>query len=72
MCEKDLEKLNGLIREKNKQTYLESRCGYGTFGVAIVQRDDGDNILSVVPQVGQRVIRGVASELHRLHISTFT
>lgn len=56
---------------EEQPTYLEPGCRYGALGVAVIQRDDGDDILSVGLQVGQRVKLTVASKFHRLHISPF-
>lgn len=57
--------------ELQKPTYLEPGCRYRALSVALIQRDDSDDILSVGLQVGQSVKLTVASKLHSLHISTF-
>lgn len=60
-----------LRKWEEKQTDLESGRGDGTFGVAVVQWDDGDDVLGVDPQVRQCVVRGVAGQFHRLYVLTF-
>ena len=52
-------------------TYLEPGSGGGALFVALVQRDDGDDVLGVGQQSGQSVELPVASDLHSLNISTF-
>lgn len=68
---KEVEEVRRQKKFEKQPTYLESCCRYGALSVAVVQWDDGDNILSVVPQVEQSVECSVTSKLHSLHVSTF-
>lgn len=68
VCKK--REISGCARGK-QPTYLEPGCRYGALGVAVIQRDDGDDILRVGLQVGQSVKLTVSSELHCLHTSPF-
>lgn len=52
-------------------TYIEPVCRCRTLSVALIQRDDSDDILSVGLQVGQSVKLTVTRKLNSLHISTF-
>lgn len=79
MCICFNEEEGNIITEKYSQrkermlgpTYLEPGCRYRALSVALIQRDDSDDILSVGLQVGQSVKLAVTSKLHSLHISTF-
>lgn len=51
-------------------TYLEFGCGSGPLSVALIQWDDGDNVLSIRLQAGQSIELNVTSNLHSLHAAT--
>lgn len=58
--------------KKNQQpTYFEPGCCYRTLSVALIQRDDGDDVLRVRLQAGEGVHLAVAGQLHRLYFTTF-
>lgn len=52
-------------------TYLESGCCYRALGVALIQRDDREDVLSVCLKAGQSVKLTVTSNLDSLNISAF-
>lgn len=52
-------------------TYFEPGSGYRSLGVALIQRDDSDDVLCVGLQTGQSVKLTVTGNLHSLHIPTF-
>lgn len=58
-------------KKKKKPTYFEPGCCYRTLSVALIQRDDGDDVLRVGLQAGEGVYLAVAGKLHRLYFATF-
>lgn len=57
--------------EKSPPTYFERGCCHGTLNVALVQREDSDDVVCVGLQAGQSVRFGVAGEVHSLHYIAF-
>lgn len=65
-------KPESLETKKTQQpTYFEPGCCYRTLSVALIQRDDGDDVLGVRLQAGEGVHLAVAGQLHRLYFTTF-
>lgn len=52
-------------------TYFEPGCCYRALSVALIQRDDSDDVLGVGQQAGQSVKLAVTGNLHSLNVSTF-
>lgn len=62
---------NILMNCVNTPTYFEPGRRYRALSVALIQRDDSDDVLGIGLQAGQSVKLAVTSNLHSLNISTF-
>lgn len=52
-------------------TYFEPGRRYRALSIALIQRDDSDDVFGVGLQAGQSVKLAVTGNLHSLNISTF-